>query len=145
MTQMQETEKAEALVLETSATAVVLMKSMGHFIVKRITDKKGKAAFHRAMASAIEVVSGESTSIGFIECKLADLHFNELDLYPKSLFNSREEERRCYALAVNTSLDILHSLNRRFITGQSDEAPRNYNGKGFLYQSQHDFNARIAE
>ena len=127
---------SQALVLSVSETAVMLMKSTGHYVYRRITTNEGKESYRAAMQECIDHVSHGYTSLDLIKAKVNGVYENASHLYPKRMFNKRLEELRVHQMAVDQALEILHSLEIRFILGGADDAPRNYKGKGIVYEDQ---------
>ena len=127
---------SNALVLSVSETMAMLMKSMGHYVYRRLGTVEGKEAYRVAMKECIQHVSSGLTNLDMIKAKIEGIRDDASHRYPKRMFNKRLEERRCHEMAVDQALDIVSSLEKRFILGQSDDAPRNYNGRGIVYEDQ---------
>ena len=127
---------SQALVLSVSETIAMLMKSTGHYVHKRIVGDLGKKAYQVAMQECLDHVQHGYTNLDLIKAKVQGVYDNALHLYPKRMFNKREEERRCHQMAVDQALEIISSLEKRFIVGGADDAPRTYNGKGIVYEDQ---------
>jgi hypothetical protein len=81
----------------------------------------------------MELTTPDGATNDMIRTKVQS-HLSETEhLYPKTLFNKRHEEIRHHEMAVYQTMDILESLEARFITGQCDSEPRGYRGKGIVY------------
>lgn len=68
-----------------------------------------------------------------IKSRIASIKDEARMRYPKKIFNNREDEVNHYNLAVDQAMEIVRSLEARFITGTSDSEPRGYIGKGVIY------------
>ena len=113
------------------------MRSMGKYVHKRITTSEGKDAYRRAMQECIGYVESGLESLVMIKARVEGVRGDAEYLYPKSLFNSRREELRCHNLAIDQAVEIINSIEARFIIGQSDNEPRTYRNKGWLlYEDQ---------
>lgn len=126
-----------SLVLSVSETALILMRSTGKYVYRRITTKQGKDAYRLSMVECIKVVSSGLENLDMIKTKVQS-HLSETEhLYPKTLFNKRHEEIRYHEMAVYQTMDILESLEARFITGSCDSEPRGYRGKAIdIYEDE---------
>lgn len=108
------------------------MKSMGKFVYRRIPTPKGKMAYHHAMKQAIQYVNSGLESMEMIKARIEGIRDESITKYPKRFFNKREDEISHHHLAVDHALDFVNSLEARFLTGSSDDAPRIYRGQGHL-------------
>lgn len=120
-------------VLSVSETMALLMRSMGRYVHRRIGTQEGKDSFRDAMRQCISCVESGLESLDLIKARIEGLRDEAQHLYPKTFFKRREEEYKCHAIAIEISIDIVNSLEARFITGQGDDAPRGFRGKGFVY------------
>ena len=127
---------SQALILSVSETMAMLMKSMGQYVHRRITTVEGKEAYRLAMKECISCVSSGLTNLDMIKTKIEGIREEADHKYPKRFFNKRLEERRLHSMAVDQALDIVNSIEKRFVIGQSDDGPRNYKGIGLLYEDQ---------
>lgn len=127
---------SQTLVLSVSETMAMLMKSMGHYVYRRIGTTEGKEAYRLAMKECIDHVSSGLTNLDMIKAKIEGIRDEASHRYPKRMFNKRLDEHRCHQMAIDQALDIVNSLEKRFILGQHDDAPRNYKGRGFVYEDQ---------
>lgn len=125
-------------VISVSETMAVLIRSMGKYIHGRISTTEGKEAFRLVIIEAIHHVSSGWENVDIIKARIRSIKGETDHLYPKGFFNKRLEERRCHEMAVDLTLDVVNSLNARFLTGQSDDAPRNYRNKGILLSNSED-------
>lgn len=114
----------------------ILMKSTGKYVYKRITQIESKKAYHRAMQDCIDCLSCGIENLDIIKTKINGLYEESNHLYKKSFFNKRTEEIQYHRIAIDQALAIINSVEIRFITGASDDVPRVYNGKGFLYEDE---------
>lgn len=110
------------------------MKSMGRYVHRRITTPEGKAAYLHAMRQAITFTTSGFESLELIKARIEGIRSESEYKYPQKLFKKRLEERRCHDLAVDQALEIVSSIEKRFVTGQSDTSPRGYVGVGYVYQ-----------
>jgi len=88
------------------------------------------------MQACIDHVNAGLENLDMIKARIEGVRGESIHLFPKKFFNKRVEEIRCYEMAVDQALAIVNSLEARFITGASDDAPRGYRGKGLLYEDQ---------
>lgn len=115
----------------------MLMRSMGRYVHHRLGTVEGKESFRLAMTDCISHVESGLESLDMIKARIEGLREEVQHRYPKRMFNKRLEEHRCHAMAIDMAIDIVNSLEARFITGQADDAPRGYRGKGWLlYEDQ---------
>ena len=115
----------------------MLMNSMGRYVHRRITTKEGKEAYRKAMHACIGHVSSGLLSLAMIKARVEGVRDEHIHLYPKKMFNSRREEINCHNMAVDQAMDIVMSIEARFILGQSDDGPRGYRNRGWLlYEDQ---------
>lgn len=86
------------------------------------------------MQEAIAIVDSGLESLDLIKIKIEGIRDDAQHRFPKRMFNKREDEIRCHTMAVDQALDIVNSLEARFITGQSDAEPRGRRSTGLVYQ-----------
>ena len=122
-----------AEVLSVSETMALLMRSMGRYVHRRLGTQEGKDSFRNAMRHCISCVESKLENLDMIKARIEGLRDEAPHLYPEKMLNKRLEERRCHKMAIDMCIDIVNSLEARFITGQGDDAPRNYRGKGYVY------------
>lgn len=121
-------------VASVSETMTVLMKSVGRYVHKRITSKKGKDAYRYAMKECIQCMSEGIQNLDMIKKRIEALESEIQARYPTTFFNrTRSEERVHFMMAINQALEIVRSLEGRFLTGMSDASPRGYGDKGTVY------------
>lgn len=113
----------------------MLMKSTGRYVYHRLGTQETKAAYHLAMKDCIAYVSSGLQSLDLIKSKIEGLRTEADHNFPNKMFNKRLEEKHCFNMAINHAMDIVNSLEARFITGQSDSEPRGYKGYGILYDN----------
>ncbi len=130
------------LAISTLPTMETLLKATGNYVYLRIADKHEKAAYYQAMRQAILKVkhhSSEDAPDMFVASLRASIDLIRQDassLYPKRLFVSRASELRGHNMAIDQALEVISSIEGRFITGQCDSAPRNYKYGGDVYDDQ---------
>lgn len=122
------------LILSVSETMLVLMKSTGNYVHSRIAAESGKEAYKASLDECIKIVGSGLLSLDMIKSQVEAHRAEAVHLYKTSLFNKRLEEYRCHEMAVDNALDIIRSLEGRFITGQSDTDPKFFRGKGTIYE-----------
>jgi len=127
---------SKQLVANVMPSVETLMKSTGNYVYRRIQNKKEKEAYRRAIYKAVALVKENFETFEFLKAKITGMRQDADTLFPKNLFNKRVHELRAFHMAIDHALEVISSVEGRFITGQSDAAPRNYNGKGFLYEDQ---------
>lgn len=124
---------SQSLILSVSETIVLLMKSTGSYVYHRLGTQEGKESYRLSMKECINYASSGLESIEMIKAKIEGHRSEAQHLYPTKLFNKRVEEYRCHHMAIDQALDIVNSLQGRFITGQYDLEPRGFRGKGIIY------------
>lgn len=122
-----------ALVLNVSETMAMLMRSTGKYVHQRLSTEQGKEAYKLSMRECLKCVTSGLETVDMIKTKIEGHRNEATHLYVKSFFNKRIEEYRCHEMAIDQALDIVNSLEARFITGQCDSEPRGYRGKGIVY------------
>lgn len=110
------------------------MKSTGNYVHARISSPEGQIAYEAAMRECVQIVSSGLLSIDMLKSKVEAHRAEAVHLYQRSFFNKRLEEYRCHEMAIDNALDIIRSLEGRFITGQSDTDPKSFRGKGIIYE-----------
>ena len=118
--------------LNASELILILMKSTGYYVYGRLGSSNGREAYRLAMKECIDVASSGFTNLEIIKTKILSVGENASNLYPTSFFNKRLESYKCHEMAVANALDIVCSIEKRFITGSSDSASRIYKGIGVL-------------
>lgn len=113
----------------------MLMKSMGRYVHHRLGSLENKEAYRLAMQDCINHVSAGLESMDMIYARIEGVRDEAQHRFPKRFFNKRLEEYRCHDMAVDHAMDIVKSLEARFITGQSDSEPRAYRGYGIVYHN----------
>ena len=109
------------------------MKSVGRYVHRRTLTQKGREAYLKAMRDCITYTNSGLTNLELVKTKISSL-IDEVDhLYPKSMFNSRATERKHYYMALGHALEIVNSLEARFITGAADSEPRPYRNSMDVY------------
>lgn len=121
------------LVLNISETMAMLMRSTGRYVHQRLGTSQGKEAYRLSMQECLNYVTSGLESIDMIKSKIKGHRNEAIHLYTKSFFNKRIEEYRCHEMAIDQALDIVNSLEARFITGKGDSEPRGYRGKEIVY------------
>lgn len=84
-----------------------------------MTDKASQEAHIRGTKSCIDIVNFGYTNMDLLKSKLHGELSAATDLYPGRRFSSQRLEREAYERAVNNALEIVISLETRFITGGS--------------------------
>lgn len=78
--------------------------------------------------------ASSGVAISMIRSKIEGLQDEVNHLFPRRLFNKREHERKGYSLAVEQALDIINSIESRFVTGGGDDGPRFHKNYHPLYE-----------
>lgn len=116
-----------------SETMVMLMKSTGTYVQRRIHVKLYRDIYIFAMRSCIASATERALNPDAIKKDIINLIEVEcIKIYPKSFFKARDKEREYFTLACTQALDIVIKLNARFNTGTSDSEPRGYKNKGWF-------------
>ena len=114
-----------------SETMILLMKSTGRFVCRRIPNKAHQDIYVKTMKRCIAAVE---TDFNNYEVFLSHIESIDQDVdtsFKPRLFNKFSQEREYYHMACHHALDIVTKLNARFITGMADTEPRYYKGTGF--------------
>lgn len=96
-------------------SALILLRSTGNYVHKRITQLKGKQAYRDCMRRCIELVT--SYDLGTAQFYISEYMNAHSLLYPKRFFNKRDEEIKYHKLACSNAIDILKSMRSRFVDG----------------------------
>ena len=110
---------------------LILMRSTGRYVSKRIGNKLHVDIYTAFMKKAIHIVESNES----YEHTLTMLtHHKESakGTFKPTFFNNKTRELYHAYLACDQAIDIVKQLHGRFITGLSDSEPRNYKGKGSL-------------
>lgn len=122
-----------ALIINISKDMASLMKATGAYVYTRLQTPKGKEAYRLCMKSCIEHTKAGWLTTYMIKCKIEGLRSETEHLYPKKLFSKKTEEIKCHNMAIDHALEIVSSLEGRFILGQSDAEPRHLKRGCFIY------------
>ena len=110
------------------------MKSTGHYVHRHILKQQNKDAYVAAVKDCLTVFADEyrdtcaSLRVGILSHQ-AKAEWR----YPSKMFNKRDEERKYHILACEHALDIVNSLEKRYIVGGADPEPRGIQAKGRAY------------
>jgi hypothetical protein len=125
----------EALVINISETMATLMRSVGKYVYYRLP-KSERQAYRHSMKTCIKHVSNGADSIEHIIKSIEEERHKADVLYKDRLFKRLSSQRNSHLLAIDHALDIVRSLEARFITGQFDPEPRAYKHVGELYEDE---------
>lgn len=125
-------------VLSASETMATLMRSMGKYVHRRIGTTRGKEAYRKAMSHCIYFVSSNEENLDTIKAYIEGWKHNLHIEYPNTLFKNRTLEREHHTMACIHALDIVKSIEARFITGTHDAAPRIYRDRNLVYHHDDD-------
>lgn len=114
--------------LSATETMLMLCKSTGNYVYKRIYVDKNRIAYKNSMSMCIDVLKQGLTNVDMIRLKVEGLREESQHLFKKSLFNGRVDEINYHNMAISHTIDIINKLEMRFITGGYDPEPRNYRG-----------------
>lgn len=114
-------------------STLTLMRATGNFVYRRIdkTNRKGRSSYKDCMKRCIELatVYGLDTAEFYISEYASAHNF----LYPKRLFNARDEEIKYHRLACTNAIEVIKSIRSRFIEGGSSN-PKTEGG--FYYENE---------
>lgn len=118
----------------------MLMKSMGRYVHARLTTTEGKQAYQKAMQFCINETSLGLTNLEIVKARIQGVREDSIHRYKKTLFNRRHQEFNAWNLACDQALEIVNSIEARFLNGQHDAEPRMYrNSTWFLYEDENLF------
>ena len=69
------------------------------------------------MLACIEVFQSGFTNLEIVKLKVNSVRDEAVHIFKPSLFNNRKSEVFYYTMAVNQAMEIISSLEERFITG----------------------------
>ena len=116
----------------TLSLMLTLLKATGKYVYPRISNIKHQQAYQLGMQFSLSILNSElAEPVGLMSLKkeIASLRNSVPSHFPDNFFNRRTDEREYYNLAIDHALDIIFSLEAKFITGEGDREPRNYRGK----------------
>lgn len=113
---------------------VILMRSTAGYMRSRLSKVEDVEAYTKVMISIISLTQIGLLSVEMLIAKIEALRDEASTLYVDSFFSKKESQRKFHYMAIDHALDIVNSVNGRFVTGLSDSAPRIYKGRGFLYE-----------
>ena len=124
-------------------TMLTLLKATAKFVYPRITHIKQQQAYQLGIQFSLNTFNSEIAEPCGLETLKREIALLR-DCLPAhfavSFFNKHLREREYYNLAIDHVLDIIYSLEVRFITGEGDREPRNYRGKFIhLYNQVNEF------
>jgi hypothetical protein len=79
-------------------------------------------------------MSSGFTDLNIIKTKITSVKDEKDTKYIASFLSKKDSQRAAFDLAVDHALDIVNSLEGRFITGQSDSVPRGYDSIDVYFQ-----------
>lgn len=106
---------------------------MGRYAYSRIHSPKAKAAYINAMRECVKHVSSGLDNMDMIYARIESVRSHTNEYYPTKIFSNREDERSNHILAVEHAMEIVKSLEARFLTGTSDSEPRGFKDRGIAY------------
>lgn len=109
------------------------MKSTGRYVHRRIEKQSGKDAYRDAMRACIEFVSAGEYELSTVKAQIEGWKDHLRHRFPNKFLSKRDYERRHHDLACQHALDIVNSIEARFITGSCDSEPRLLRGQGVVY------------
>lgn len=119
--------------VETVKVMASLTRSTARYVHKNIQSHSGKEAYKIAMLACLEILDSDLRSLDLIRQKIEGVR-EDMDQYFKStLFNSKKSEQYYYNLACTQTLEVMASIEGRFITGMQDGYARKYKG-GSVYE-----------
>lgn len=115
---------------------VELMKSTGNFVHARIHSEKGKHAYQTGLQEAIETlyefISRESSNVEMMRDKVKALYDEPEHRFKRRWFSAQAEQERYFIMAVDHAMDVIDSIDSRFIKG-GERSPR-FEGIGLMYE-----------
>lgn len=120
-------------ILNVSEMMTVLMRATGDHVHARIPTIKSKKAYENALKRAIAFSRVGFESVDLLKTKIESIREDAVLIFPKKMFDKREDEVRHFNLAVDQALEIVQNIHARFVTGASDSAPRTFKDKGQIY------------
>lgn len=122
---------------ELASTAIVSMKATANYVLSRILDADGREAYTTAMKDCINYLDFYGTGgLHALTENIKDTQ-EEVELYKKqfSIFK-KDKMARYYLMACSHALDVVNSLETRFIIGSSGTDLKLANRKGlFTYEN----------
>jgi hypothetical protein len=111
---------------DMTKTMELLTRSTAKYVYRRIgVDRsKDREAYKIGILSCISVFEEGFHNLEMIKTKVNALKDESRFLFPKNLFNNRTSEIKYYNVALNQVIEIIRSIEVRFITGGSDEQLR---------------------
>lgn len=92
------------------------------------------------MQECLDHVRSGLESMEMIKARIEGVREEANHRYKKTMFNGRREEFKCWNLAVDQAMEIVNSIEARFLNGQQDAEPRIYRGSTwFLYEDENLF------
>lgn len=123
------------------ALMLILTKSTARYVHKRL-EKNGKyrGAYTCAMTQSITELKNcieDDRTIMYTRSRVEGIKIFADNVYPKHWYKSNEECRGYYNMAIDQVLEIIDSLDSRFITGGCDTDPRMFRGRGLhIYEDE---------
>lgn len=111
---------------------MLLMKSTGHYVHRRILKERDKVAYVSGVKDCLLILTDEWASFDDMRTALANTNMVHQRI-PTRFMKSRKEERKYYVLAYEHALDIVNSLEKRYVTGSGDKEPRGIAAQGMVY------------
>lgn len=123
---------------------LMLLKATANYVHPRITTIRLQSAYQLGMQFSLAIINSEiaePTDLKTLKKHIISLRHSIPAHFPNSFLNKRTDEREYYNLAIDHAIEIVFKLEARFITGEGDREPRNYNGKHIhLYNQVNEFN-----
>lgn len=119
-------------VLSAIETMLILIRSMGAYTHDRILSPKEKAAYLSSARACIEVLQSGVWDMNILKAKIDGVKEDAQHVYPKRFM--RHGEHRAHELAAVQALEIVNSIEARFLTGQSDDGRVFSRVDGHFYQ-----------
>jgi hypothetical protein len=119
---------------------LILTKSTGNYVYKRILSEKEKAAYRTSMDQCLSILNEGFNNLSIMRTKIESLKEETLHLYVPTLFNNRKSEVVYHNLAIDQVIEIMFKLELRFLGG-GDIEPRHLKNKSlFTYTNSDTFN-----
>lgn len=111
------------------------MKATGTYVYRRTLGENNKEAYRISMQKCIMAAELHQGDFKSLKAILRKYKSYAEDLYPSKFLNSKKQERNSHDLAIAHAVEIVDSLESRFIEGSSDSELRIYRNIGYTYDA----------
>jgi hypothetical protein len=117
---------------DASDMMLTLTRATANYIHRRIENLSHRNAYAKGMSRCVDAMKSASFSHSLMREKLNLIEQSVDQEYKQSFFKRFRLEREYYLLAVENCIDIIDSIEARFVTGTCDSDPRFYKNKSLL-------------